>query len=66
MLDKYQIELALKTAELLRSVGDEGSRLNSRGKVRFANRHGNGQSFQFGDRVFLVTMSCGQVLVVRV
>lgn len=66
MPDKHHIDSALKTAELFRSVGDEGSRLNSRGKVRFANRHGNGETFQFGDRVFMFNLPSGQTLVVKV
>ena len=65
MPTSHEIDAPLNTVKLLRSLGDEGSRLNSRGKVRFANCHGNGETFHFGDRVFVVDVGFGQTLVVR-
>ena len=58
------IEHAIKTAALLKSVGDPGCRLNSKAKVRYANRHGNGVTFAFGDRVYIV-QAYHHILVIK-
>lgn len=60
---KHEVYVARKTASLLFSLGEEPKRLNSKAKVRFANRNGHGEVFMFGDKVFIIDTSIGPVVV---
>ena len=64
MIKAHQIEAAKQTIALMVSVGCVGRRLNSKALVRFANRHGLGETFVFGDRVFM-TVTDGETIVIK-
>ena len=62
---RHLFENAKRTVELMIALGEKPKRLNSVGKVRFANANGDGVLFAYGDKVFIV-QSFGRVLVIKV
>ena len=65
MIQQHQIDAARQTAALYASLGDTGKRLTSKRLVAFANQHGCGETFVFGDRVFIIDAGSGAVVVVK-